>query len=131
MSKLMSTAVLCVLIVPPLQAQPEKPPSASSLVKNWYRQFLRRDPDPDGQRYWVRALRDGQDPDRLLARFVTMDEYFKKAGGKRESWVASLYQDLTGREPTSRQTDYWMRKLDRESYKSVAYRMIRRLAGSR
>jgi len=97
-----------------------------ATVKNWYRQFLRRDPEPSGLMHWSEALRQGNPPALLLSGILGSDEYYNIAGGSPNSFVRSLYLDLAGREPTPRELAYWTSRLNTEYPKDVAYAILTR-----
>jgi hypothetical protein len=125
MRKLILAICLGLLVVAPLRAQ-YYGYNDVAVVKDWYRHFLHREAEPGGLNGWVNQLRQGQEPAYLLAQIVSGDEYYTKAGANDEDWLVALYQDLTGREPTSRELRYWMGRLDRQTHIEVAYSLVKR-----
>jgi hypothetical protein len=131
MRTLLSATLLGLVALSPLSAQGDRAPTNVALVKSWYRYYLRREPDPAEVQAWTNLLRSGRDPNRLLAKFLSSDEYYNQVGKSPEAWVKAVYQDLTGRRPGRRDVRYWTRKLERQTYRKVAYAMVTRLRRDR
>ena len=98
---------------------------AQRTVENWYRRFLGRQTDPWAAG-WVQALRQGQDPDQVLAGILGSDEYFRRAGGTPRAFVRQLYSDLMGRRPTAREEDFFVRQMWSSSRADVAFSILTR-----
>jgi hypothetical protein len=74
--------------------------------------FLGRAPDAGGLAYWTSQLQGGTLTDEGLdAEVISSSEYFMRAGGTNELWVAALYQDLLGRQADAQGESYWVGQL--------------------
>jgi hypothetical protein len=103
------------------------PDNAEMLVRSWYQRYLHRTPDPTGEELgWVDALRTGQPPEKVLAGILGSQEYFTNAGGTPEAFVRALFMDLTGRQPTFQELNYWARRLNYSNPTDVAYDLLTR-----
>jgi hypothetical protein len=99
--------------------------SPEDLVRSWYVQFLHREPDPLWS-VWVEAVRNGQEPNAVLAAILSSQEYYDKAGGTPEGFVQALFQDTTGRRPTPEEMGYWIRRVVDRDRTDVAYAVLTR-----
>jgi hypothetical protein len=79
---------------------------------------------------WVDFLRQGQPPEKVLSYILGSQEYFDRAGDNPEEFVQRLFRDVTGRRPTEREFDYWMRQMRHRSRADVAYAFLTRYAPS-
>jgi hypothetical protein len=57
---------------------------------------------------------------RRMLRVLATEEYFQKAGGTKEAFVAALYRDLIGRTPAVHEMEYWRPKLHAVSRTELA-----------
>src|SRR5689334_4015959 len=71
-----------------------------NLVQSWYAQYLHRPADPLGLEVWGGKLRCGADPDCVLGQILGSDEYYRLHGCRPEGFIAGLYQDLLGQQPS-------------------------------
>jgi Domain of unknown function (DUF4214) len=126
MRRLVVFALLGLLLCGPVSTAQPSGDSTVTTVKNWYRQFLRRDAEPSGLMSWSDALRQGNPPALMLSAILGSDEYYNNAGGTSNGFVRSLYLDLTGREPTVGELAYWSNRLNTEYPREVAYGILTR-----
>jgi len=103
------------------------PRDAQRTVARWYQRYLRRDMDPYSGS-WVQALQQGQEPEQVLSGILGSDEYFQNAGGTPAAFVRRLYEDVTGRRPTPREEDTWVRQVYHRARSDVAYAVLTRNA---
>jgi hypothetical protein len=61
-----------------------------------------------------------------LSAILGSPEYYSKCGSTPEGFLTTLFQDLLGRAPTSREFANWRRYLDYESNQEVAYAVLLR-----
>jgi hypothetical protein len=120
MRALLYGAVVALLLIP-AAAQAQAPPDQT--VRGWYEQFLKREPDP-GAVGWVASLQKGTEPNRVLADIVGSQEYFQNAGSTPQGFVAAVYRDLLGRQPTPAELDYWTAQFQGNKLSRLAYAMI-------
>jgi hypothetical protein len=69
----------------------------SQLVESLYMSLLHRPSDTQGLQGWVAFLAQGGTVEQLKANFLGSGEYFAKAGGTDEAFLAALYGDVLGR----------------------------------
>lgn len=79
------------------------------LVTQYYRRFLRRDPDAAALQAWSThpQLVAGH-PHVALAGILGSPEYFAKKGGNNSSFVWGLYRDVLGRDPSPSEVGGWL-----------------------
>jgi len=96
------------------------------LVKGAFDFYLGRAPDPVGQDYWVRALRNGnQTPDSMWATPISSREFLtKRTDGTPGSWVTAVYDKAFGRSPDPSGLAYWTQQASKLGPKRTAARMI-------
>lgn len=82
-----------------------------AFVANCYRQYLQRDPEPEGLRGWVSQLRAGATRDQIRAGIVSSDEYYMLQGGTDRDFVIGLYADILGRKAARPEIDGWVRAI--------------------
>ena len=128
MRKLLIPALLGLVVALPAEARP-RPYNPVAIVKNWYRQYLHREPESSGIQGWVDQLRQGEDPTYLLSVLLADKEYYQNAGKTPKGWIAALYEDLAGRAPTRREMRYWLNRLEEQTYQEVAYALLRKFGG--
>ena len=84
----------------------------TTTITAFYRDTLRRDPEPAGLANWIRVARAGMPVAEIAAGFYASDEYFQTIGGSnREAWVRDLYRKLLLREGEQAGVDHWLRTL--------------------
>jgi hypothetical protein len=96
------------------------------MVREWYRRFLDREPDPSGFRYQLDRLREGHPPEDVLAGILGSDEYYRRAGGRPAAFVQELFLDLTGRPPTPAERQQWSRLTLIRGRRDVAHALLLR-----
>jgi uncharacterized protein DUF4214 len=126
MRRFIVSALLAVLLFGGVATAQPYGDNSVVTVKNWYRQFLRREAEPSGLMSWSEAMRQGTPPAQLLAGILGSDEYYRIAGGTPDGFVRSLYLDLAGREPAARELNYWTNRLATEYPRDVAYGILAR-----
>jgi hypothetical protein len=96
---------------------------APMIVDYWYRHYLHRGAD-SGAAGWIAALQRGQQPEAVLATILSSTEYYTDGGGTPTGFIAELFHDLVGREPSAREMAYWLQRLRYTSRRDVAYEML-------
>ncbi len=82
-----------------------------AMVDRFYRATLGRAPDADGRSFWIDAIRRGQSPAEVAARFYASGEYYAAVGGSDRAWVEALYEALLGRRGDAGGVDHWVQRL--------------------
>jgi len=107
-SFLLIAALMCLT---PATAQAQVYGDSNSLVDYWYRTYLGRAPDPGGMATWANQLNQGVPANQVLATILGSDEYYRRAGGTPENFIAQLYNDLLRRPATGADIDFWVRRM--------------------
>src|SRR5438105_2837807 len=72
------------------------------------------------------AQHHGGHPGGNHAAIHSSQEYYNNAGGSPEGFVQALFQDLSGRRPTSEEMGYWVRRVVDRNRNDVAYALLTR-----
>lgn len=88
----------------------QSPEWAGALLAKMYNDVLGRDPDAQGEAYWLDQLRRGLRTQDLGALFYASPEYVEQAGST-DAWLRQLYRALLHREPDAAGFDYWKSRL--------------------
>jgi hypothetical protein len=84
----------------------------TTVITNFYRDTLGREPDAAGLRGWIDAARSGMPIAQIAAAFYSSQEYFTKVGhNDYATWVADLYRKLLLREADSGGIAGWVAAL--------------------
>jgi len=127
MCKFIPAALLGLVVLgTPVLAQEDYRANEVSLVRSFYRQYLHRDPDPEGLRGFVDYLRNGGSPDLALAQILASNEYYSQAGGTDADYIRSLFRDLGRREPGRAELREWLGRMNGETNAEIATDLIRR-----
>ncbi|MGI9596436.1 MAG: SpoIID/LytB domain-containing protein [Acidimicrobiales bacterium] len=85
---------------------------AGVLIDDLYLASLGRPADPDGRLYWIGTMSGGLKYENLGTLFYGSPEYVKRSGDTNQSFVASLYRNILGRDPDPDGNAYWLGLLD-------------------
>lgn len=77
----------------------------SVVVTRVYRLALDRDPEPEGEQYWVDRLRSGAMVTRLAAMVFGSDEFYDRVGNDDEEMVMAFYDLILDRSPGGPEAD--------------------------
>jgi uncharacterized lipoprotein YbaY len=70
-------------------------------IAQWYRQYLQRDATTQELSAWQNYLQAGKSPQDILAYILGGPEYFDRMGNQRDPYLASVFQNINGRQPTA------------------------------
>jgi hypothetical protein len=107
------------------RASPHRPPNFDALlrlvgedfIRAAYNAILGRDPDPEGLRHYLSALRDGCRRTRILYALARSDEARARARCQDlrplpdDAFIDAVYQRLLGRRPDPTGKDHYLRLL--------------------
>lgn len=104
------------------------------LVNAWSLRFFGMGADDSSVAYWGGQLDRGNSPDQVLAAILGHSSYYAHVGGTPRALVLVLLRELTGRDPSRREFDYWMGRLlhaggdnpSDEDRTDLVYDMLRR-----
>ena len=82
----------------------ERSDSDQTFLDAVYKKLLSRDPDQEGNRYWVDRMKAGATRHQVVMGFLRSDEYTRKH-------VTALYRRLLRRDPEGGGLDYWCNRL--------------------
>jgi len=120
-------AGLCVPLA--ADAQPYGPGGAEQTVREWYNRFLRREPDA-GSSVWADQLRQGQQPEAVLAQILGASEYYSRGGGSPQGYIRRLITDLTGTPPGGREINFWVNQMYQLDRPDLVMRVMQRYPGN-
>ncbi len=86
---------------------PSTPPSNAYAVgqleqiDGWYRQYLGRSATSQELAAWQAHLQAGRAPQDVLAFILGSSEYYDRMGNQNDRYLAQLYQNVYGRQPTA------------------------------
>jgi uncharacterized lipoprotein YbaY len=70
-------------------------------ISGWYRQYLGRDASSQELAAWQAHLQAGRAPQDILTYILSSPEYFDRMGNQRDRYLADVYRNVYGRQPTS------------------------------
>jgi len=105
------------------------PGGAEQTVRDWYNRFLGREPDPMSAT-WSESLRQGQQPEAVLAQILASSEYYNRGGGSPQGYVRRLITDLTGRPPGGREISFWVNQMYRADRQDIVMQVLQRYPGN-
>jgi hypothetical protein len=82
-----------------------------ALIRFWYRKYLNREADVPGMVGWAQLLRQGTPPANVLGAMLSSQEYYDKTGDTPQGFAQTLFQDVTGRQPTPPEFNWMMSQL--------------------
>jgi hypothetical protein len=110
--RLISNMGIVVVVLAAMASSAQASPRQDvAFVANCYRQYLQRDPEPDGLRGWVDQLRGGASRDQVRAGILASDEYYALQGGNDRDFVIGLYRDVLGRDAARSEVDGWVQAI--------------------
>jgi hypothetical protein len=90
--------------------QPLTRSAESEQVRNWYRDYLGREPGPE-LAAWVELLRGGMSPVDVQATILGSDEYFNQQGRDPQTFVLETLQAVTWQAPSGTLLRQWNERL--------------------
>lgn len=85
----------------------------STVITNFYRDTLNREPDAAGLQGWINAARSGMPVAQIASAFYASPEYFTTIGeSDYRTWVTDLYVKLLLRDPDEGGLDGWVNALN-------------------
>ncbi len=93
------------------QAILESPEHLHLMVNSMYQKLLGRAAETQGLDYWTNQLMHGSDEAAVRADIAASDEFFTRAGGSNDGFLAALYQDLLGRTGDAPSMALWQSQL--------------------
>lgn len=79
----------------------------SEMVQSYYQQYLNRSVDPAGLNHFRSMLERGVTPEEVQALLTSSEEYYRVKGGNPNAFIAGLFRDVLGREPSPRELTLW------------------------
>lgn len=89
----------------------DSPEHLHVLVNSMYQKLLGRTAETQGLDFWTNQLMHGSDESTVRARIAASDEFFNRAGGTNDGFLAALYQDLLGRGGDAPSVALWQSQL--------------------
>jgi len=131
MKRWLLAACLAALLMPLVSDAQYPPPGGGGeeLVRDWYVRYLGREPDATAGS-WSDQLRQGQQPEVVLAQILASSEYYIRGGSSPQGYIRRLLTDLTGRPPGPREMTFWVNQLYRMDRQDVVLRVLQRYPGS-
>lgn len=93
------------------QAILQSPEHLHILVNSMYQKLLGRTAETQGLDFWTNQLMHGSDESTVRAQIAASDEFFTRAGGTNDGYLAALYQDLLGRGGDAPSVALWQSQL--------------------
>src|SRR5437870_1310068 len=82
-------------------ASAQSPSSDAELIRGYFRNYLTREPTEPELSAWVRELQRGTSPTMVRGLILASDESYRRYESQPRSWLAVLYKEMLGREPTA------------------------------
>jgi len=88
-----------------------------NMISTWYQKYLGRAPDTLGLQGWIEQLRQGVD---VQGGILGSDEYYIRHGSTPESFIAGLYVEVLGRQPSLDEVRGWVITFQQMGYDRTA-----------
>ena len=108
----LTIALLLLLALPPIPAAAQSI-DMTGFVRGLYRDYLGREPSPEEQVAWVRALQRGNAASEVHAFIMASDECFDRYRRDVYAWIRGCYAIVLNRGPAERDLVFWSDKLAR------------------
>jgi Domain of unknown function (DUF4214) len=76
-----------------------------------YQQYLGRSASQAELPYWVNVFLGGADNEKVIAGFVSSQEYFQAHGNNIVDWLFAGYRAVLQRQPDNGGYQYWLNRL--------------------
>jgi hypothetical protein len=80
-------------------------------VRQWYGDYLGRDPQSDEARQWLDQMRRGENAADVQASLLGSDEYYERLGNDPRAYVEGLYRNVGSSQAADRDIDQWADRL--------------------
>jgi hypothetical protein len=80
----------------------------STLIVDLYAEYLGREPDAAGLRFWLDKMAAGWTIAQIGSGFIASDEYYAQAGSTPAGWVEDLYADVLDRGAGPDEVAFWV-----------------------
>ncbi len=80
-------------------------------VRQWYGDYLGRNPQSDEARQWLDQMRRGDNPADVQASLLGSDEYYDRLGNDPRAYVEGLYRNVGSSQASDRDIDQWADRL--------------------
>jgi hypothetical protein len=77
-----------------------------------YNRYLGRNPDADGEQFWLSSLQAGATFEAVAAQLLGSSEYFVLVGGTNPGFIGGLYGQVLGRPAGTSEIEGWQTVLD-------------------
>ena len=84
---------------------------ATTLIANWYRQYLGREPDPAGFSAHLEAVRLGRPLRDVQTTLLSSNEFFDRCRNNPTVFVSQLYFLALNRQPSQQDLNFWTERL--------------------
>lgn len=98
---------------------------AANEIYGEYWRFFEREPDAEGAAYYLDLFRSGMPVEYLGVDLVDSREFYERAGGTDEAFIAAAYAAVLYREVDDGGLEYYLARLDAGAgYDDVAYSLL-------
>lgn len=99
----------------------------SRIINQLYNDYLGRNVDGAGLKYWLGVWAANRGPERVQAGIIGTLEYFVRSGATQANpgpWVQALYQNILNRSASASDVAYWVGVLRSTSRETVVYGFV-------
>ncbi|MCA9024834.1 MAG: YbaY family lipoprotein [Planctomycetaceae bacterium] len=84
-------------------------------IVQWFRDYLNRDIRYNERQVWSSSIDRGESLDDVRAQLLGGPEFYTKSNQDDETYIRRLFEVVAGRQPTQREVDAWLTRLDAQN----------------
>ena len=103
-----------IVFTPEKDAPSYKESGLEGFVKRMYATALKREPEEEGFKYWILALKSGEKSALDMAEYFFDSPEFRSLNLSDEEFLNRLYETVMDREADKEGFEYWLRRLNED-----------------
>lgn len=84
-------------------------------IMQWFQDYLHRDMRPGEQQVWSSTIDRGTSLEDIRAQLLGSPDFYMQSNADDELYIRRLFEVVTGRQPSQREVDAWMARLDAQN----------------
>lgn len=81
-------------------------------IRQWFRDYLQRNPTQNELTLWMQALDNGYSLPDVQVELLSQNQVFNQVNRDKQQYIVQLHRFMIGRDPTPEELSYWVAKYD-------------------